>query len=255
MQVSIQRRTTIVVGVFGALALIMPGVACAQQTTGRFYAASGAGVTVSVATLRVPEKAWKHYAKAKEAAEHNRLDEADRETEKAIEIAPDFAQAYLLRADSLVQKHAFEAAIANVKEARRVEPDVTLAGVVLAGAYNGMHRYEEARLALGELHGSEKAAWQAAYEGARSAIGLSDVEGALRWSAVAMNSAPQGFIDVHLVRTNALILARRWNEAQEQLETYLQSPGRMEHRDDVLAALERVKTHVSEEELKTVASR
>jgi tetratricopeptide (TPR) repeat protein len=226
-----------------------------QQSAEHFRVSSGIGATVSVATLRIPEKAWKHFAKAKAAAERNRLAESDREAQKAIEIAPDFAEAYLLRAQVEILAHSFEAAIESLKEARRVEPDVQWAGVLLAGAYNGLHRYEDARSVLGGLHGCEAQTWQAAYEGARAAIGLNDVGTALLLSALALETAPEGFPDVQLVRTNAFLRARRWLEAQGQMELYLQSKGAQEHRADVLVELAIVKQRIREDELQKVASR
>jgi tetratricopeptide (TPR) repeat protein len=231
------------------------GLGHGQQMAERFNVPFGTGVTVSVATLRVPEKAWRHFAKAKEAAEHNRLQESDRETAKALAIAPDFASAYLLRADSEVREHSFEAAIANVKEARRVEPNLMWAGVVLAGAYNGLRQYEDARQVLLHVHGAESESWQAAHERARAAIGLNDIEGALHWSEIALGVAPESFPDARLVRTNALMLAHRWNEAQRQIEVYLLLKVPQERRVEVLAVLDIVKRRAREEELQQIASR
>jgi tetratricopeptide (TPR) repeat protein len=259
MRESIRFKAVFLGSVLGGVLVGVVGVASrsagAQEMADHYRVPSGMSATVSVATLRIPEKAWAHFAKAKAAAEHHRLAESDRETDKALAIAPDFAQAYLLRASLEVQAHKFEAAIADAKEARRVEPDMMLSGIVLAGAYNGLQRYEEARLVLKGLHGLEAATWQAAYEGARAATGLNDIESGLRLSAAALKSAPANFPDVHLVRTNALLRAQRWSEAQEQMELYLQSKEPLERRPQVLAALQNVKRLAREEELQTVASR
>src|ERR1700731_1489968 len=59
---------------------------------------SGGPPTISVASLKIPESAWIHYEKAREAAQENRIDEYERETRKALEIAPAFAEVYVLRA-------------------------------------------------------------------------------------------------------------------------------------------------------------
>lgn len=241
--------------VFVLAIVLADGFGYAQQIAQRLHMPSGVGSTVSVATLRIPERAWKHFAKAKVAAEHNRLAESERETSKAIEIAPDFAAAYLLRADSEVQAHSFAAAVANVKEARRVEPNLLWAGVVLAGAYNGLGQYEDAYRVLVDLHGTESQSWQAAHERARAAIGTRDLDGALRWSDVALHSAPDTFLDAHLVRANALILAHRWNDADTQMTTYLQSKVTLERRAEVSAALDIVRRRAREEELQKLASR
>jgi len=242
-------------GAFVAVAGVAGDAVLAQETPDHFHFPSGVGATVSVATLRVPEKAWKHFDKAQDALDHNRLAESDRETAKAIAIAPDFAAAYLLRADSELRANSYAAAVADVKEARRVEPDLMWSGIVLAGAYNGMRQYEDARLVLSRLHGPEAQSWQAAYERARTATGLNDVDGALHWSAVAVDSAPEKFLDVLLLRSNALVKAKRWTDAQTELELYLQLKGTVERRADVVATLERVKGLAREDELQKVASR
>jgi hypothetical protein len=110
--------------------------------------------------------------------------------------------------------------------------------VILAGAYNGEHRWAEAVMILENLHGAEADTWQARYERTRAAIGSRDVEGALRWSEQAMAMAPANFAEVHLLRANALSLARRWPAAISEMETYLDAEQPQAHREEVLAMLE-----------------
>lgn len=247
---------TMILGVICAVATVLSAVgARAQQMPQRFNVPPSAGATVSVATLRVPDKAWKHFAKAKSAAEHNRPDESSREIAQALAIAPDFAAAYLLRADLQVKQHAFAEAIDSVAQARRSEPEIPLAGILLAGAYNGLHRYSDAILVLEKLHGAEAQSWQATYERARAATGLSDIDEALRYSARALESAPEHFPDVYLVRANALMLAHRWTDAEVQLQTYLTASGPILHRDEVSTALIAVHERIRERDLANVASR
>lgn len=203
--------------------------------------ASGGPPTISVASLKIPEKAWIHYEKARMAAQENRIGEYERETRKALEIAPAFAEVYVLRASYEVNVRRYDAAIADAVEARRIQPGVEWAGVVLAGAYNGAHRYADASVISENLHGSEADTWQAKYERARAAIGRGDVEGALRWSASAMATAPEGCAEVHLLRANALSMTRRWSAAVVELETYLDLDKGPQHRAEVLVLLERTR--------------
>jgi len=198
----------------------------------------GALPTVSVATLRIPEKAWMHFERAQDAMQANRTEQFDRETAKALEISPNFAEVYLLRAIHEVNGHQVEAAIADVERAQRAEPGAAWAGVILAGAYNSEHRWAEAVMTLENLHGAEVDTWQARYERTRAAIGSRDVEGALRWSEQAMAMAPANFAEVHLLRANALSLARRWPAAINEMETYLDAEPPQPRREAVLAMLE-----------------
>lgn len=257
----LQRRTgrfynTMILGAICAATTGLSAIgARAQQVPQHFNVSPSAGATVSVATLRIPDKAWKHFAKAKTAAEHNRPDESGREIAQAIAIAPDFAAAYLLRADLQIKAHAFAEAIDSVAQARRSDPEIPLAGILLAGAYNGLRRYSEANLVLKNLHGAEAQSWQATYERARAATGLSDIDAALLWSTQALELAPEHFPDVYLVRANALMLAQRWTEAEVQLQTYLNSNGPILHRDEVSTALIAVHERIRQQDLANVASR
>jgi tetratricopeptide (TPR) repeat protein len=135
---------------------------------------------------------------------------------------------------------------------------VAWAGVILAGAYNGAHRWADAEVVLDNLQGAEADTWQARYERARSAIGRRDVEGALRWSGQALAMAPDSFVDVHLLRAHALSLAGRWPAAIAEMETYLAveqpqpQPQLQLHRAEVLAMLEQARSRVRADE--TIAS-
>jgi len=237
------------------LGVVVSGRICRAQMQQRFDLPPSPGSTVSVATLRVPDKAWKHFARAKAAVEHNRTEESGREIAQALEIAPDFAEAFLLRADIQIKAHDYAAAINSIAEARRVEPDIALAGIVLAGAYNGLSQYPDALAVLEHLHGWEAQSWQASYEHARAATGMRDSDAALYWSARCLQLAPLNFADVHLVRANALLLARQWSDAEIQLQAYLSASGQLSHRADVSTALVAVQERIRQEELANVASK
>ena len=194
--------------------------------------------TISVATLSVPGKAWKHFEKARHAAHEQNEQACMQEIQKALELAPRFAEAYLLRADREVTAGHPQAAVSDVLMAQSIDPSIPWSKTVLAAAYNGLARYSDALLLLNNLPGREADSWQAKYEMARADVGRGDVEAALRWSAAALTAAPPAFVDVHLLRANALQLAHRWQEATEQMEAYLASSGPQIHRNQVLSALE-----------------
>lgn len=225
---------------WGLLWAGMAGIAAGQSVEMRLVPRTlpGALPTVSVTTLRIPEKAWTHFDRALEAMQAKRMREYERETAKALAIAPAFADVYLLRAIHEVSEHQFDAAIADVEQARRVEPGISWAGVILASAYNGEHRWADAVVILDNLHGAEADTWQARYERTRSAIGGRDVEEALHWSEQTVSMAPANFAEVHLLRADALSLARRWPAAITEMETYLDAEQAQPHRAEVLAMLE-----------------
>ena len=203
--------------------------------------------TVTVASLSIPRSAWRHFEKANAAAQRHRTDEFDRESAEALEIAPNFAAMYLLRATVEVKANEFEAAIVNVEAARKVDPSAMWTTVVLAGAYNGMHRFRDALLVLNAKHGFESQTWQAMYERARAEVGSGDIAAALRSSAAALNAAPREFSDAHLVRANALMLGDRLSEAASQMDIYLQSKGPQMHHDEVVAMRDEIELQIREQ--------
>lgn len=200
--------------------------------------------TVSVATLQVPAKAWKHFEKARKAAERHRRDESEQESTKALEIAPNFAKAYVLRATQEIQQQRFEDAIADAAAAVKIEPGVMWASVILAGAYNSLHRCKSALLVLDNVRGAEADTWQAKFERARAEIGCGDAEAALYWSALLLEAAPQSISDIYIVRTDAFLLAHRWKDAESEMKLYLRSSNPQPHSNEVLMLLNVVRERI-----------
>jgi tetratricopeptide (TPR) repeat protein len=198
--------------------------------------------TVTVAGLQVPAQAWRHFQRAKHAADHHRDAEFQRESARALEIAPRFASMYLFRATVEVGQRHYPAAVASVQAAIEVDPGAMWTAVVLAGAYNGMHRFNDALLVLKAKRGLEAESWQAMYERARAETGLGDADAAVLWSGKALAAAPQWFIDAHLVRANALLLDGRLDEATAQMDLYLHSKTPQPHRAEVVALLDAVRS-------------
>ena len=204
---------------------------------------------ISVASLKVPAKAWKHYAKAQAAARAKHEDQCAEEIDKALSIAPRFAEAYLWRAARGVAEKRFQAAIDDALLARQIEPSIAWSQTLLAGAYNGLERYHDADVLMENLQGDEANSWQAKYEMARAQVGLGNVEGALHWSELALAKAPPSFSDAHLLRANALQLAHRWQDAMVQMEAYLATDAPENRRTVVLAALKQTRLTAEAEAL------
>lgn len=211
--------------------------------------------TVSVTTLQVPDKAWRHFGRAKAAADRDQFEDSERELLKAIEIAPRFAEAYLLLACDQLQEHKYDAALASIQTAHAFDPGARWSEVLQASALNGQGRYADAKELLIGMHSPDAESWQAAYERARAEIGLRNLQEALQWSETALEAAPRRFADAHLVRANALLLARRWSDAITQMEAYLGSGRPQLHRASVLTAMEKAKFQMRQEEIKVVASK
>jgi tetratricopeptide (TPR) repeat protein len=235
-------QRSVATGVFVAVFVTASaGQAGGQVASGEGHTYTYRGpATISVATLRIPASAWKHFEKARLLAVKHRPAESEKESAKALAIAPTFAAAHILQASQQLALKDYTGAIANVDAARKSEPDAQWSGLILAGAYNSLHRYGDAMDVILGLDGSEAESWQAKYEHARAAIGLGDVDEALKWSSEAYETAPRDFTDAILMRANALMLAKHWAEASDKLYAYLAKPGSQPHREDAQTALDRV---------------
>lgn len=227
----------------------------AQGASDRFEVPLRSLPIVSIGALRIPDKAWKHFDKAKLLAARDRATEAEVESRRAIRIAPQFASAYLLCASAQIAQHDFTSAITSLDAAVGIEPYIRWSGVLRASAYNGLNRYAEAQAVLGLLRVPESTSWQAAYEHARASIGMGDVPSSLRWSEEALIGAPSSFADARLLRANALLLARRWDDAHTQMVSYMEANRPAERRAEVLDALRVVEMHVRDGESECPPSR
>lgn len=206
------------------LTLLVPAAhTLTAQNIRRTSAYGDTGATISVASLRISQKAWEHFDSAKLAYKAGRDAEFDRQFSLALAAEPRFAALYMLRASHHIHHLHYDAALADVLTAQHIEPAVPFAGVVLASIYNGMHRFDDALLTLQTLRGTDASTWQAIYESTRAYIGRHDVDQSLRASALTLKVAPENFHDIILLRANALSLAHRHPEAIEQFRLFLAS--------------------------------
>lgn len=227
------------------LVLHLAAVANAQE---RVRDSISTQATVSVASLRVSPKAREHYEKARHAAQEHRDGVYEREISKALAISPAFPEAYVLMADRDNKAYHYEDAIEHAAHARALDPSDAWAPIVLASAYNGLRRYDDAFLLLETLNRVTATHWQAQYEMARAETGRGDVEGALRWSRMALAAAPASWADAHLVMANALQLASQWREACREMELYLAADTTPAHKAAVEIALQHARQIAEQQE-------
>ena len=198
--------------------------------------------SVNAASLAIPEKAWKHFEMARRAALVGRSDDVQREGLIALSIAPRFAEVHILLAAQQVHERQYVTAIDSIASARAIDPKAAWSSVVLASALTGLGKFAEAAAELDRARGAETETWQFAFERARASIGERDSPEAMRWTAAALQLAPSGCSDVHLLRANALQLAERQGDAADELQTWLSSgPHPEAQRQQVLTVLERTR--------------
>jgi tetratricopeptide (TPR) repeat protein len=211
--------------------------------------------TVSVASLRVPEKAREHLERARKAILDGSDSDFEREIAKALALEPNYAEAWLLRAVHDVKIHLYDQALTHALEAHRIDPTLRGIAVVRASACNGLHRFDEAEALIKSLTSAEAATWTAHYELTRALIGLAKTDEALEASALTLQSVPEGWLDnAHLLRANALQLAHRYQEAIIQLQAYLDSPRPQPLRARVLEVIQNDRQNMTQDEVSSIAT-
>jgi tetratricopeptide (TPR) repeat protein len=211
--------------------------------------------TVSVASLRVPEKAREHFERARKALIDGADGDFEREITKALAMEPNFAEAWLIRSVHDVKVHQYDDALTHALEAQRIDPTLRGITIVRASACNGLHRFTEAESLLKSLPPAEAATWTAHYERSRALIGLGKTDEALEASALTLQSVPEDWLDnARLLRANALQLAHRYQEAMIQLQAYLDSPRPQPLRTRVLEVMQSDRQNLTQEEVSSIAT-
>ena len=200
---------------------------------------------VSARALLIPPKAWRFFENARSAVERGQPEIADRETARALALAPRFAEVYLLRAVEQLHAGRAEAAIENVAIARGIEADLPWSSVVVASALNQLRRYDQVLVELEHARGAEVLSWQFAYERARAETGRHNLAAALHWSELAVGAAPPGCTEARLVHANALHLAGRQTEVVAELEAYLAEDRQGRQHAEVQHALQAAQQEIS----------
>jgi Tfp pilus assembly protein PilF len=176
--------------------------------------------SVSVSQFKVPEKARKIYQKGDEALQKNKLDEAKKYAQKALDMYPQFAEALTLRGILEINDNAIDAGMSDFDAAIKADPSYALAYTTMGAALNRMQKYDEATRSLMRAVTLQPTAWQAYYELAKSYLGKGDYKTALKNISKACEIS-QEYAPVHLVRAHALLGLKMYQDAVGELELYL----------------------------------
>jgi tetratricopeptide (TPR) repeat protein len=179
------------------------------------------GNTVSVAQYKIPEKARNEFQKAQEASAKLKLDEARKRIARALEIYPNYADALTLRAVMNLSSNV-AAAVADLEKAIQCDGNYALAYTVLGSALNAQGKFDQALQTL--QHGETLApdSWQTYFEIARSYIGKAQYDTALREIGKAQSLLSTEYPVLLLVRAQAHLGLKQYQNAVSELQTYLQ---------------------------------
>jgi Tfp pilus assembly protein PilF len=183
---------------------------------------TGNNSTVSVASMKVPEKARQYLRKAQEAMQKQRTEDAWKEVSRALQIAPEFAEALTARAVLKMDKGATQEAIDDLQKAITADENFPVAYVVMGAAYNLLEKFNDAERVIERSISLNPASWQAYFELSKAELGKQEYEGSLRNLNKAAEFAPKEYGPIHLVRAHVYLGLKNYPEAMSELEAYLE---------------------------------
>lgn len=200
----------------------------------------GAGNTISVASLRVPDKAKDEFRKASEAFQKSRYDEAEKHTDKALGILPNYAQALTMSGLLKLNKGDTKGGEATLQTAIHSDPNYALAYFAMGAAYNGEGQFAQAQQTIEQGLKVEPTSWQGYFELSKAVMGQHDFRNALKY-VVKAESLGGVYAPMHLVKAHALLGLQDYDEAASELEQYLSADSKGPNADEARRALSRAK--------------
>jgi len=182
----------------------------------------GSAPTVSVQQLRVPDKAASLLAKAHEAMDKGKLDEAAKYVSKALAAYPEYAQALALRGVLELQRQQFDQAAVDANHAIQADPNYGTGYLVMGAALNCQKKYQEALRPLQQAEALLPSAWQGYFEHSKALLQMAKFQEALQQVNKAFTLGdPSTHPELHLVKGSAYLGLHTYGAALTEFEQYL----------------------------------
>lgn len=183
--------------------------------------AAAGGTTVSVENLKVPGKAKNAVHKAEELLQKNRIDDAKKEVQKALDVYPTYGAAYTVLGIISLDQQDTAGAIANLEKSIQYDPNTALPYIVLGATYNSMQRFDDALRSLNSGVRLAPQSWQGYFEMAKANMGKAQFAEALQLVTKAEELGGRNYLPIHLVKAHALVGTKEYNKAAAELELYI----------------------------------
>ncbi|HTC92304.1 MAG TPA: tetratricopeptide repeat protein [Terriglobales bacterium] len=181
---------------------------------------TGGKDSVSVAQLRVPERARNAFHKAQEAARKQNVADANKYVDEALQAYPRYADAMTMRGILKLDANHYNEASQDLEQAIQFDPNYPLAYIALGATYNLMSHWDDALRVLNRGTTLNPDSWQAYFEMGKSFLGKADYPAALQQFNKTQQIQPQ-YALVHLVKAHALLGMKDYANATTELEAYL----------------------------------
>jgi hypothetical protein len=183
------------------------------------------GDTVSVAGLRVPDKARDLFHKADEAFHKEKMADALKLAEKALVVAPTYSEALTLRGILRIAKGDAAGGTQDFQASIKSDSNYPLAYFAMGAIQNLQGRFPDAQRTLEQGLRVQPTSWQGYFELSKSMLGQSDYRTALK-DIVKVESMGVTYAPIYLVKAHALMGLKFYGEAASEFEHYLQlDPG------------------------------
>jgi tetratricopeptide (TPR) repeat protein len=183
--------------------------------------ASGQNGLVSIAELKVPQRARDAYLKAEQAIVKHRPSDVSKYLEKSLEIYPAYAPALTLRGIISLDKNDFAGAIEDFDKAVHADSAYATAYSGLAAAFNQLKKYDDALRAGERASSLSPNAWQPYFEMAKAYAAKADHHRALQQLTHAQGLIAQDYPPLHLLRAGVLLGLNSYEEAAAELRFFL----------------------------------
>ncbi len=180
-----------------------------------------AQATVSVAHLRVPERARTIYGKAEQAYVRGNYKSASELVDRALLIAPQYAEAVTLRGLVKMQASDLPGAERDLEQAIHIDPNYGLAYLVLAAIYNHQDRLDDAMRASERGEALCPRSWQGYFEMAKVSMARGMYQKALQFAKQAEKLGGNGFAPLHLTKAYVFISLKLYKDARQELQAFL----------------------------------
>ncbi len=204
-------------------------------------AKAGNQYSVSVAQMKVPDKARKAYERARKALDRSEVAEATKADTEALAEYPDYADALTLRGIIELDAHQTDKACADLEKAVSLDPSNGMNSIALGAAYNILQRYDDAQRVLQRGIASAPQAWQGYYEMGKAYVGQGKYEDALAQLGRATDLAPKMFAAIHLVKAHAFLSLKNYDQSMLEMQQYLDQAPKGPDADQVRDTMQRVR--------------
>ena len=205
------------------------------------------GNSISVAQMRIPDKARDELRKAQADMSKDKTDEATRHLEKALSIAPNYAEALTMRAVLALDQKNTEAAAADLEKAIKADPNSAMAYVVMGSLLNRQSKFDDAIRSLQRGESLAPNSWQTHFELGKAYIGKEDYQEALTQLQRAQSMAPSPYSLIYLLQAHAHLAMKQYSEAMSSLEAYLQKEPKGPNSDEARKMLQETQAFLAKE--------